>query len=161
MLTLASRRTLSSATLGGPPEEALGAPLSMLGGSPRAGAAGPGVTLVVDDNADLRATLREMLEDMGHGVVEAQNGQEAFNFLVFNPTTPVRLIVLDLQMPVMSGWEFLELVQTYVRLARIPVVVASSFASTLGERQRRGVVACLQTPADLPHFKRVINDVVS
>ena len=41
--------------------------------------------LVVDDYADSRATLREMLEQLGQEVVEARDGQEAFNFLTFHP----------------------------------------------------------------------------
>lgn len=118
------------------------------------------VTLVVDDNADLRESLREILEPLGLEVVEASNGQEAFNFLVMNPTTTVDLIILDLQMPVMDGWQFLVLLQSYVRLSKIPVVVASSFASTLPPRERQGVAACLQTPTDLPRLASVVSQLM-
>lgn len=114
------------------------------------------VALVVDDDPDLRANFRELLEELGQDVEEAANGQEAFNFLVFNPTTKVDLILLDLQMPVMDGWQFLTLVKSYIRLSKIPVVVASSFASKLDPAWKRQVAACLQTPSDLSRLPAVV-----
>lgn len=117
------------------------------------------VALVVDDDPDLRANFRELLEEMGQDVEEAANGQEAFNFLVFNPTTNVQLILLDLQMPVMDGWQFLTLVKSYIRLSKIPVVVASSFASTLDPVWKREVAACLETPSDLSRLPAVVRRI--
>jgi CheY-like chemotaxis protein len=87
------------------------------------------VSLVVDDYDDARATVREMLEELGHEVVEAENGQEAFDYVISHPDVRVQLIVLDLRMPVMNGWEFLALMRSYVRLSRIPIVVAMFSAS--------------------------------
>jgi CheY-like chemotaxis protein len=87
------------------------------------------VSLVVDDYDDARATVREMLEELGHEVVEAENGQEAFDYVIYHPDVRVQLIVLDLRMPVMNGWEFLALMRSYVRLSRIPIVVAKFSAS--------------------------------
>ncbi len=117
------------------------------------------MALVVDDDPDLRANFRELLEELGQDVEEAANGQEAFNFLVFNPTTKVQLILLDLQMPVMDGWQFLTLVKSYIRLSKIPVVVASSFASTLDPAWKREVTACLQTPSDLARLPAVVRRI--
>jgi CheY-like chemotaxis protein len=117
------------------------------------------VALVVDDDPDLRANFRELLEELGQDVEEAANGQEAFNFLVFNPTTKVELILLDLQMPVMDGWQFLTLVKSYIRLSKIPVVVASSFASTLDPVWKRELAACLQTPSDLSRLPAVVRSI--
>jgi CheY-like chemotaxis protein len=114
------------------------------------------LTLVVDDNDDLRATLGETLEEMGHKVVEARNGQEAFNFLVLNPLAKVRLILLDLQMPLMTGWEFLALVKSYIRLSRIPIVVASSYAFTLQGNQAQQVQGCLMAPFDMGHLRAMV-----
>jgi CheY-like chemotaxis protein len=130
-----------------------GRDLPHVGGEPRS------VALVVDDDPDLRANFRELLEELGQDVEEAANGQEAFNFLVFNPTTKVQLILLDLQMPVMDGWQFLTLVKSYIRLSKIPVVVASSFASTLDPAWKREVTACLQTPSDLARLPAVVRRI--
>lgn len=123
---------------------------------PHVSGEGRHVALVVDDDPDLRASFRELLEELGQDVEEAANGQEAFNFLVFNPTTKVDLILLDLQMPVMDGWQFLTLVKSYIRLSKIPVVVASSFASKLDPAWKREVAACLQTPSDLSRLPAVV-----
>ena len=80
---------------------------------------------MVDDYDDARATVREMLEELrAYEVVEAENGQEAFDYVISHPDVRVQLTVLDLRMPVMNGWEFLALMRSYVRLSRIPIVVA-------------------------------------
>ena len=102
--------------------------------------------LVVDDYADARACIRDILEDLGEHVVEAANGQEALHFLLFHRDVRVKLIVLDLRMPVMNGWELLALLESYLRLAAIPVVIASAHAKQLDPKEHSAVVGCLQTP---------------
>jgi CheY-like chemotaxis protein len=64
----------------------------------------PPVLLVVDDDDDVREVLRLFLEDEGCRVVTAANGKLAIDALEAGLTP--RLIILDLMMPVMSGWEF-------------------------------------------------------
>ena len=61
--------------------------------------------LVVDDSKSIRQIERKYLEEMGHEVVEAENGEEALKVLKENPD--VKLILLDWHMPVMNGYEFL------------------------------------------------------
>src|SRR5205823_6375304 len=60
--------------------------------------------LIVEDHADLRESLTEILEDEGYVVASAANGLDGLNYLQAHP--PPRLILLDLKMPVMDGWEF-------------------------------------------------------
>lgn len=61
--------------------------------------------LVVDDDPELRAVLKEALEDAGFAVETSENGKEGLDkALEVKPN----LILLDLVMPVMDGWEFLE-----------------------------------------------------
>jgi CheY-like chemotaxis protein len=117
------------------------------------------VTLVVDDYADARATVRDVLEELGHVVVEASNGQEAFDFLISHPTLRVQLIVLDLKMPVMNGWEFLALMRSYVRLSRIPVVVVSSNVSSLLPDETQALAGCLQVPYDVSKLRALVGAV--
>jgi DNA-binding response OmpR family regulator len=62
--------------------------------------------LVVEDDADTRAGLVDFLESEGFAVLEAENGQKALELLERAPFPP-RLILLDLMMPVMDGWQFL------------------------------------------------------
>lgn len=78
--------------------------------------------LLVEDDDDMRLDLAELLREEGHVVATAANGQEALDWLRDQaPSTD--LILLDLMMPVMSGWEFRTRQLAEPRTARIPVVV--------------------------------------
>lgn len=106
----------------------------------------PATVLVVDDYADARACIRDLLEDLGQDVAEAANGQEALHFLLFHRDVRVKLIVLDLRMPVMDGWQLLTLLKSYLRLAAIPVVIASAHAHQLSHAEHAGIIGCLKSP---------------
>jgi two-component system response regulator CpxR len=78
------------------------------------------VILIVDDDAISRVALADLLSKNGYSVASAENGRQALDYL--RRSTPA-LILLDLMMPVMSGWEFLALKKTDPRLEPLPVVV--------------------------------------
>ena len=61
--------------------------------------------LIVEDQPDIRSVMQESLEAVGLSILTAANGQEALGKLENNPE--VSLILLDLMMPVMNGWQFL------------------------------------------------------
>ena len=86
--------------------------------------AGQQCVLLVDDDEDERDLLREVLEAAGYTVELASNGREALDYLIAETSEPVA-IVLDLEMPGMSGDEFLRVINRYIRLARIPVIISS------------------------------------
>ena len=119
-----------------------------------------GKVLVVDDYADARANLREMLEELGQEVVEAADGQQAFDFLVEQPELDVRLILLDLDMPRMTGWELLKLLKSYVRFASIPVVVVSRHTAYLRPRDYRMLQGCIEAPANMHELRALISAIV-
>ena len=75
--------------------------------------------LLVDDYVDARDTMRDLLEERGYPVIEASNGQQALNLLASQGTARIGVIVLDLQMPVMDGFQFLKLLGNYVGLKNI------------------------------------------
>ena len=83
-----------------------------------------GGVLVVDDDADIREATQMVLENTGHRVLTAADGQEALEMLRGGQTRPC-LILLDLMMPVMDGWRFRAEQELDDSLARIPVVVLS------------------------------------
>jgi len=78
--------------------------------------------LVVDDEAGGREALAELLSNEGYTVVCAENGRQALDCL--SGMTPA-LIILDLMMPVMSGWEFLAQQKRDARVRSVPVVVVT------------------------------------
>lgn len=107
--------------------------------------------LLVDDERDLRESVRELIEDSGYGVAEAANGLEAREYLERSPDRPC-LVLLDLMMPVMNGWDFLAWLGTQAEpLASVPVVVL-----TAADRDRVEVVAkARRTAAVLPKPFRI------
>jgi two-component system sensor histidine kinase/response regulator len=120
-----------------------------------------GPILVVDDDPDTRATLREMAEELGQDVVEARDGQEAFDFLLAHPDVHVQLILLDLDMPRMTGWELLTLLKNYVRFATIPVLVVSRHVSYLRPKDYQMINAYIEAPAELSRLRALVQAIVS
>jgi len=82
--------------------------------------------LVVDDDERTRNSLREILEEEGYGVATASNGQEAIEKL--DGGDPPDLILLDLMMPVMDGWQFLARQKSHPLSRRVPIVLLSGMA---------------------------------
>ncbi len=91
--------------------------------------AGPtkGRILVVEDEQILRDAMGPLLEERGHEVVFAENGREALRRLHESPIPDI--IVLDLRMPIMDGWEFRALQKGDPELDLIPVVAISADGS--------------------------------
>lgn len=104
--------------------------------------------LVVDDDTDTRAFLSELLRTEGYVVSEAENGKVALELLVARKMLP-GLIILDLEMPVMTAWEFLARVRNYHRLSGIPVLVTSGSYACVEEVSSREVAGFLSQPYGL------------
>ena len=83
--------------------------------------------LVVDDSATLRRTLALSLERVGFRVLQARDGQEAIEQL--QQSTSVQLVICDIEMPNMNGFEFLSQRRQYPQMAHIPVVMLTSRSS--------------------------------
>jgi CheY-like chemotaxis protein len=97
--------------------------------------------LVVDDEADIRESLRDALGDEGYAVVVAANGKEALEILPALPKPCA--VILDIIMPVMSGTELYEAMRTTPALADIPVLISTSDPS--------------RAPGRVPLMKKPIN----
>jgi CheY-like chemotaxis protein len=82
--------------------------------------------LVVEDEPDIRQSLKMALEMEGYSVATAENGRVALDLL--SRSAPPCLILIDLMMPVMNGWEMLRELRADATLASIPVVVVTAFA---------------------------------
>jgi CheY-like chemotaxis protein len=97
----------------------------------RKGNAAGARVLVVDDDADVRAALAEILEIHGYVVASAANGKEALALLREAAARPA-VIVLDVLMPEMDGWQFRAEQKKDPALAAIPVVVVSAMRNADG-----------------------------
>jgi two-component system, OmpR family, alkaline phosphatase synthesis response regulator PhoP len=98
--------------------------------------------LVVDDEQDIRDMCAEILALEGYHVRTARNGKDALKEAREHPPN---LIVVDLMMPVMNGWQFLKAKQADASLAAVPVVVLTAFADSHVE----GAAVLLRKPFDL------------
>lgn len=85
--------------------------------------------LIADDDPDVRESLRLLFELQGYSVDEARNGQEALHRL--NSNGPPCLIVLDLMMPIMDGWQFRRIQREDPVLGSVPVLVISAVPAHL------------------------------
>jgi len=108
--------------------------------------------LVVDDDEAIRQVVSEVLRDEGYEVVCAENGVEALRHL-YKADRP-DLVLLDLMMPVMSGWEVLEQLQSNSELSQIPVVVVSAMHAP-------GVSEHLAKPIDLDRLLATVGRLTS
>jgi len=103
--------------------------------------------LVVEDDASIRHLLEQVLRDAGYSVSTASNGAQALQFL---STGSPELLLLDLMMPDMNGWELLRCIATCGDLAAVPVLVVSAAgANGLSEAQDLGAPAFLPKPFDI------------
>jgi GAF domain-containing protein/CheY-like chemotaxis protein len=89
--------------------------------------------LVVDDDAEVRQLLRRMLDSEGFAVVEAENGRVALERLRSDPPS---LILLDLMMPEMDGFEFVTELRRHEGWRAIPVVVITARDLSRDDRDR-------------------------
>ncbi len=102
--------------------------------------------MVVEDDVELRETLCDLLSDEGYRTVSRSNGLEALEYLRSGDEKPA-LILLDLMMPGMNGWEFRRHQLGDPGLAAIPVIVLTAGRRIDSEQLESATV--LQKPLDL------------
>jgi CheY-like chemotaxis protein len=108
--------------------------------------------LIVEDEEELREMMREALESNGYTVVAAPEGQEALDAIAH--IEHVCLVLLDLLMPGMNGWDFFMKMRERPELASVPVVVHSSAPS----RAPAGVARVVQKPVLLDRLLAIVNE---
>jgi CheY-like chemotaxis protein len=115
--------------------------------------------LVVDDDRAIRDSLREVLLAEGYDVVIAENGAVALQIMRSQP--PPDVVVLDLMMPVLSGWEVLEQLETDASVRDIPVLVVSAMGAPLASSgQHGGVRMSLPKPPDVDALLAAIEHIL-
>jgi len=109
----------------------------------------PSTILLIDDEASVLEMLKLILEEDGYVIVTAANGCEALNALA-KLEEPPAMILLDLMMPEMNGWQFFAALRADPRLRGIPVVVMTAYS-----RREFDVpdVEILRKPFDIPALR--------
>jgi CheY-like chemotaxis protein len=114
--------------------------------------------LIVDDHEDNVELLRARLESWGYETVSAKDGVEALNTI---ESTLPDLVLLDIMMPVMDGWAFLEELQTIPATERPRVIVVSA-RSSLRDRAKAaelGADAFVAKPFSVDDLMVVLHDI--
>ncbi|QSQ21125.1 response regulator [Pyxidicoccus parkwayensis] len=104
--------------------------------------------LVVDDDADLREALEEVLRDAGYEVLGASNGKHALEVLGAMPLQP-GLVLLDMMMPVMDGGGFARAMRQMPQWRDIPILVFSASANARQVAEEIGACGHLRKPVDV------------
>ncbi|MGE5757948.1 MAG: response regulator [Sideroxydans sp.] len=120
------------------------------------------ILLVEDDQVDVMTVMRALKEiKVANPVVNLENGEEALKYLRDPERDKPCIILLDLNMPIMNGIEFLQVMKHEPLLRRIPVVVLT----TSEEQQDKinsfdlGVAGYIAKPVDYRHFVEVMRTI--
>jgi len=112
--------------------------------------------LIVDDHQSLQMLLATYLQDIGYEAVAAENGADALSYLRRTAELP-GLILLDIAMPKMTGWEFLHHQQHDPRLASIPVVLMTALGHVDCPECAPNAIAAINKPMDLAELESLLH----
>lgn len=94
--------------------------------------------LVVDDSASVRRTVRDALEQAGFVVLEAENGERGLRVL---EREPIDLLLVDVNMPIMDGYEVIRRTRAMSRYASMPIFVMTTEAGTKAVKEGKAAGA--------------------
>ena len=103
--------------------------------------------LVVDDDEDIRSSVTDLLQGAGFAVETAKDGEDALEQLMTTTNRP-NLILLDLKMPRMNGWNFRLQLERSPLLSGIPVVLLSGSRSLEAQALALNVNGHLRKPVE-------------
>ncbi|MBI3181479.1 MAG: response regulator [Myxococcales bacterium] len=112
--------------------------------------------LVVDDDASHRTLLCDLLQEMGYSTIEAGNGKEALELL--ERELPLA-VLLDLRMPVMSGWSLLKALRKMPRARELPVIIISAYGFEW-EAELVGASGYVSKPVDLDKVRETVLQIL-
>ena len=115
-----------------------------------------GHILVVDDDASHRTLICDLLQEMGYRTSEASNGREALDLLAEELPSAV---LLDLRMPVMSGWGLLEALKKLPRAKNVPIIIISAYGYEW-EAELVGAAGYVSKPVDLDKVRQTVEQIL-
>ena len=113
------------------------------------------LVMVVDDDADIRDAVADVLADEGYPVEMAGNGREALNALTARRSKP-GLILLDLMMPELDGWGLMAELEKHPELSSIPIIVFSAQGVSAETVESLRVCGFLRKPLRLQDLLDVV-----
>lgn len=111
--------------------------------------------LVVDDDQSHRTLISDLLEEMGYSTSQAGNGREALDLLEGELPDAV---LLDLRMPVMSGWGLLDALRKMPRARGIPIIIISAYGFEW-EAELVGASGYISKPVDLDKVRDTVQRI--
>lgn len=114
--------------------------------------------LVVEDSADMRQLMHDLLENLGHTVIEAIDGLEGVKNAL---TTSPDLIIMDLMMPNAAGDRTLMFMRGTPELAKIPVLVVSAHADVASIAKQVGADSWMAKPVSIDELSKRINSMLA
>jgi CheY-like chemotaxis protein len=112
--------------------------------------------LVVDDDASHRTLICDALEEMGYRTQQAANGREALDIL--EGEIP-QAVLLDLRMPVMSGWGLLDALKKMPRARGLPIIIISGYGFEW-EAELVGAAGYISKPVDLDKVRMTVQRII-
>lgn len=110
----------------------------------------------MEDDPDILSSLAEVLREEGFEVETAANGYQALARL---ESSPPSVVFLDLMMPLMDGWKFMELARQRFPSLQVPIVLLSAVHELSAQAHQLGVTAFLPKPFDLSDVVRLAHDL--
>jgi len=116
-----------------------------------------GTILVIEDDHDIRVSVRNVLEDEGYTVITVTNGRSALDVLERAAAVGdlPRLIILDLMLPVMDGWHFADRLREDPQLGSLPILIMSAYEDP---PPPKGVVGFVKKPVDIEALLRCVSE---
>jgi CheY-like chemotaxis protein len=116
--------------------------------------------LLVADDDDARDIVQEELVSRGYAVVSAAGGAGALRLILEDSAFAARLILLDVEMAAMSGWEFLTVLRSLGRLSGVPVVLIASQSPSALTLERGAIAAWLPKPVEPTRLVAVVAELL-
>ena len=112
--------------------------------------------LIVDDDAAVRQSVSKVLKGAGYAVAAASDGEEAV--VQFVPGQ-IDLVLLDLNLPLRSGWDVFERVTT--RYPFVPVIIITGMSNQYGTALAAGASALMEKPIDAPALLKTMDELLA
>ena len=109
--------------------------------------------LVVEDESYLCELLSDVIESEGHTARKASNGLEALELM---KERKPQLVLLDLMMPIMDGWEFMDAVKANPQWDGVPIVIITAIYDVKRTQEETGARAVITKPFDIDQISEIV-----